>query len=92
MDKKDDGKRIIFHRLFGGDDGSRTRVQKPLDMTFSVDSRSFESPRFLRRATGSITGSRLMRDRYSGNSRFTCTTDLTHGVSRSPLTRYGRQY
>ena len=25
-------------------------------------------------------------------SRFTCTTDLTHGESRSPLPRYGRHY
>ena len=33
-----------------------------------------------------------MRDRYRSNSRFTCTTNLTHGVSRSPLTRYGRHY
>ena len=38
MDKKDDGKRIIFHRLFGGADGSRTRVQKLIRMTFSVGS------------------------------------------------------
>jgi hypothetical protein len=40
--------------------------------------------------TGSRQGSALMRDRYIRDSRFTCTTNLTHGASRSPLTRYGR--
>ena len=30
--------------LFGGGDGSRTRVRKPLDMTFSVGSLFFEFP------------------------------------------------
>ena len=42
--------------------------------------------------TGSRQGSFFMRDRYKSNSRFTCTTDLTHGESRSPLSRYGRHY
>ena len=36
------GKRCGFVRVrYGGGDGNRTRVQKPLDMTFSVGSLSF---------------------------------------------------
>ena len=42
--------------------------------------------------TGSRQGSTLMRDRYVCGSRFTCTTNLTHGVGRSPPTRYGRHF
>ncbi len=76
----------------GGDDGNRTRVQKPLDITFSVGSQSFEIPRYKRRVTGFLSGSPLMHDRYKSNSRFMFTTDLTHGESRSPLSRYGRHY
>ena len=90
MDKKDDGKRIIFHRLFGGDDENRTRVQKPLDITFSVGSQSIIIPTSKRRLTGSHQGSLLMHDRYKGNSRFMFTTNLTHGESRSTHSRYGR--
>ena len=56
MDKKDDGKRIIFHRLFGGTGGNRTRVQKPLDITFSVGIHSIRIPRKERRMTGSLIG------------------------------------
>ena len=42
--------------------------------------------------TGSHQGSFLMHDRYKSDSRFTCTTNLTHGGSRSPLPRYGRHF
>jgi len=45
-----------------------------------------------RRLTGSPQGSFLMRDPYKSNFGCTCTTDLTHGGSRSPLPRYGRHY
>ena len=38
--------------LFGGDDGNRTRVQKPLDVTFSVGSRLFMLPARVRQAAG----------------------------------------
>ena len=34
MDKKDYGKRIIFHSLFGGGAGSRTPVQTAIFGTF----------------------------------------------------------
>ena len=77
--------------LFGGSDENRTRVQRTIHTTFSVDSQSIRFPTSGRRVTGSRQGSFLMRDRYKSNSRFTCTTDLTHGESRSPLSRYGRQ-
>lgn len=81
------------HFLFdGGSDENRTRVQKSIHTTFSVGSQSIEIPASERRVTGFPQGSFLMRDRYTSDSRFTCTTNLTHGVSRSPLTRYGRQY
>ena len=33
-----------------------------------------------------------MRDRYVCGSRFTCTTNLTHGLGRSPPKRYGRHF
>ena len=75
----------------GGADGNRTRVQKPVDMTFSADSHSFEiSPRG---APGDRLSGRValfsmtdVRAKY----RCMCTTHLTHGRSRSPLRRYGR--
>ena len=76
--------------VIGGDDGNRTRVQKPLDITFSVGSQSIRIPASERRVTGFRQGSPLMHDRYKGNSRFMFTTDLTHGGSRSPHPRYGR--
>jgi len=76
--------------LFGGSDENRTRVQRPIHTTFSVVSQSIKFPTSERRLTGSRQGSFFMRDRYKSNSRFTCTTDLTHGESRSPLSRYGR--
>ena len=50
--------------FFGGTDENRTRVQKPLDMTFSVGSHSFKIPPTARRVTGSLKGSTLMLDRY----------------------------
>ena len=40
--KKFDKSKLV--EFFGGDDGSRTRVRKPLDTTFSVDSLLFEIP------------------------------------------------
>ena len=92
MNKKDDGKGIIFHRLFGGSDENRTRVQRSIHTTFSVDSQSIKLPASGRRVTGSRQGSTLMRDRYMCDSRFTCTTNLTHGLGRSPPKRYGRHY
>ena len=76
----------------GGADGNWTRVQRSIHTTFSVDSQSFRFPTSGRRVTGSHQGSFLMHDRYKSNSRFTCTTDLTHGLGRSPPKRYGRQY
>ena len=87
-------KKVVSYRydFFGGDDGNWTRVQKPLNITFSVGSQSIKIPTSERRVTGSPQGSFLMHDRYKSNSRFTCTTDLTHGESRSPLSRYGRHY
>ena len=47
-------------------DGSRTRVQKPLDITFSVGSLSIEIPASERRQTGSRQGSHFLHDRYNG--------------------------
>ena len=41
---------------YGGSEGSRTPVRKPLDMTFSVGILSFDSPPPLRRQTGSDLG------------------------------------
>ena len=38
---------------FGGGDGNRTRVRKPLDITFSVGSLFFEIPRLMREQTRS---------------------------------------
>ncbi len=78
--------------LFGGTDGNRTRVQRPLIITFSVGSLSFTIPEIRRRKTGFFFGSPFMLDRYRDNSRYKFTTDLTHGESRSPLPRYGRHY
>ena len=83
-------KQVFVQYTFGGDDGNRTRVQKPLDITFSVGSQSIRIPTSERRVTGFRQGSLLMHDRYKGNSRFMFTTDLTHGGSRSPHPRYGR--
>ena len=74
----------------GGTDGNWTRVRRPLDITFSVGSQSIEIPASGCRVTGFRQGSFLMRDRYRSNSRFTCTTNLTHGLGRSPPKRYGR--
>jgi len=76
----------------GGSDENRTRVQKSFHTTFSVGSQSIEIPASERRLTGSRQGSFLMHDRYKSNSRFTCTTNLTHGRGRSPPRRYGRHY
>ena len=76
----------------GGSDENRTRVQRLIHTTFSVGSQSINLPASERRLTGSRQGSFFMRDRYKSNSRFTCTTHLTHGESRSPLPRYGRHY
>ena len=42
--------------LVGGGDGNRTRVRKPLDMTFSVDSLFFEIPPSGREQTRLKTG------------------------------------
>ena len=78
--------------FFGGSDENRTRVQRFIDITFSVGSQSIRFPTSGCRVTGFRQGSSLMRDRYKSNSRFTCTTDLTHGGGRSPPSRYGRHY
>ncbi len=87
--KKFDKSKLV--EFFGGTDGNRTRVQKPIHTTFSVGSQSIGFPASECRLTGSRQGSFFMRDRYKSNFRCTCTTDLTHGESRSPLSRYGRQ-
>ncbi len=77
--------------LFGGADGNRTRVQKPVDMTFSADSHSFEiSPRG---APGDrLSGRVALFSMTDARAKYRCmfTTHLTHGRSRSPLRRYGR--
>ena len=78
--------------VFGGSDENRTRVQRFIDITFSVGSQSIKFPTSGCRVTGFRQGSFLMRDRYKSNSRFTCTTNLTHGGGRSPPSRYGRHY
>ena len=82
----------VSYYLFGGADGNWTRVQRSIHTTFSVDSQSIRIPTSGRRVTGFHQGSFLMRDRYTSDSRFTCTTNLTHGLGRSPPKRYGRQY
>ncbi len=92
LDKKTLQKISFSAVFFGGSDENRTRVQRLIHTTFSVGSQSIGFPTSERRLTGSHQGSFFMRDRYKSNSRFTCTTDLTHGESRSPLSRYGRHY
>ena len=76
---------------FGGADGNRTRVQKPVDMTFSADSHSFKiSPRG---APGDrLSGRVALFSMTDARAKYRCmfTTHLTHGRSRSPLRRYGR--
>ena len=52
--------------FFGGTDGNWTRVQRPVDTTFSVGSRSFKIPLSVSRATGLRSGSPFMHDRYKG--------------------------
>ena len=42
----------VYISFFGGPDGSRTRVRKPLDMTFSGCILSFRIPLVRRRQTG----------------------------------------
>lgn len=77
--------------LFGGADGNRTRVQKPVYMTFSADSHSFKiSPRG---APGDrLSGRVALFSMTDARAKYRCmfTTHLTHGRSRSPLRRYGR--
>ena len=50
----------------GGTDGSRTRVQRSIHTTFSVDSHSIEIPLWKRRETGFSSGSPFVHDRYKG--------------------------
>ena len=86
--RKEASLRCLFS--IGGDDGNRTRVQKPLDITFSVGSLSFEISRFptpTNRLRGLVA--LLCMTDTSANSRCMFTTDLTHGGSRSPHPRYG---
>ena len=52
--------------VMNGDDGNRTRVQKPLDITFSVGSQSIKILTSERRVTGFRQGSLLVHDRYNG--------------------------
>ena len=87
--KKEASLRCLF--LIGGDDGNRTRVQKPLDITFSVGSLSFGISRFPTPVNRlqELVALLCMTD-TSANSRYMFTTDLTHGGSRSPHPRYGR--
>ena len=76
--------------IFGGTDGSRTRVQKPLDITFSVGSHSTEIPAEHAEGQARSLVAFLCMTVTKAKSRFMFTTDLTHGGSRSPHPRYGR--
>ena len=78
MDKKDDGKRIIFHRLFGGLEENRTPVRKPLDMTFSVGSQFLLFPTVRCQLTNSVqSGSTFVLDRFKCNRRCKFTAKIT---------------
>ena len=68
MDKKQTQNVSHSAFVFGGTDENRTRVQKPLDITFSVGSQSFRLPFRKRRLTGFCLGSPLMHDRFKGET------------------------
>ena len=76
--------------IFGGPEGNRTPVRKPLDMTFFADSLSLDFPTHppadrqgKQVALLCMTGSRA-------KDRCTFTTDLTPAVGRGPPTGDGR--
>ena len=64
--KQREDTRGVLSLLFGGTDGSWTRVQRPLDITFSVGSQSFRFPSSEHRVTGFLGSSPLIHDRYKG--------------------------
>ena len=52
--------------MVGGPEGNRTPVRKPLDMTFFVDSRSFEFPARGAERQALLAGSPFLSDRLKG--------------------------
>ena len=62
--------------MFGGGEGNRTPVRKPLDATFSGCRVSFMIPDSGAGTQASLCGSSLMHDRYKSDSRFTFAADF----------------
>ena len=63
----------------GGPGGSRTRVRKPIDTTFSVGRVSIKNSLQKRRQTGFLSGSSFMRGGY----KCEITTHVHHSVTPS---------
>ena len=77
----------ILCSSYGGGDGSRTHVRKPLDTTFSVGSLLFVFPDGGANRHVSSSGSTFLPDRFKCNRRCRFTAHLTLG----PGSRYSRE-
>ena len=77
----------ILCSSYGGGDGSRTHVRKPLDTTFFVGSLLFVFPDGGANRHASSSGSTFLPDRFKCNRRCRFTAHLTLG----PGSRYSRE-
>ena len=73
--------------FYGGGEGNRTPVQKPLDTTFSGCSLSFSLFRVGAGKQAPTRSNRFVRDRLNGHHRCTFTAEMT----LSPEPRYSRE-